>query len=118
MMEKIVHTAKQTVKAMVDMDKRPRRRRGPGSTVVEWTRSFLRSMVGVGGAALWLKTKKLPARSLASVHPGSRSNLIGSFAWMRPPLDAESRDPSVGLQLTKQEACQFDAFRNYRIDNQ
>jgi hypothetical protein len=38
-------------------------------------------MVGVGGAALWLKTKKLPARNCAPRPCGSRKNLIGSFAW-------------------------------------
>jgi hypothetical protein len=38
-------------------------------------------MVGVGGAALWLKTKKLPARHCAPRPCGSRKNLIGSFAW-------------------------------------
>ena len=67
MIEKIVHTAKQTVKAMVDM---------VSARVAGWSvrmgSLILCSMGGVGGAALWLKTKKLPARPLASVHPGSR----------------------------------------------
>ena len=68
MIEKIVHTAKQTVKAMVDMVS-ARCRWLVGE---ELGSLILCSMGGVGGAALWLKTKKLPARPLASVHPGSR----------------------------------------------
>ena len=87
MIEKIVHTAKQTVKAIVDMESArvagPGRGRGMGSLI-------RCSMGGVGGAALWLKTKKLPARPLASVHPGCAEDLIGSFAWWRPSLDANA----------------------------
>lgn len=49
---------------------------------------ILRSIAAWEVAALWLKTKKLPTKPGASVHPGSRVGLIGSFALMRPSLDA------------------------------
>ena len=69
MMEKIVQTAKQTVKASVDMDNARVAARSwlDGS----WAGSVIScSIDGVGGAALWLKTKKPPARSVASGYPG------------------------------------------------
>jgi hypothetical protein len=62
MIEKIVHTAKQTVKAIVDIASAL-----PGA--LSWLGAagevevIVGSLSGVGGAALgWIKNKKLPAR--------------------------------------------------------
>ena len=82
MMEKIVHTAKQTVKAMVDMRRaRPEALswRGLAGKVAVIVGSGL---CGVGDAALhWIaKTKKPPARSSRPLIR-DRVYLIGSFAW-------------------------------------
>jgi hypothetical protein len=55
-------------------------------------------MVGMGRAALWLKTKKLPARPCASVQAGSRKNLIGSFACCARHWTRNSW-PASGLEM-------------------
>ena len=79
MIEKIVHTAKQTVKAMVDMA------RARGSLVLaraeDGHRVIRCSMGGVGGAALCAENKKAAGQASRARTCGIADNLIGSFAW-------------------------------------
>jgi hypothetical protein len=79
MMEKIVHTAKQTVKAIVDIDRaRPAARSWVEGIVAGLI--MYRSIGGVRGAALWLKTKsRRPGLPRPDIR--LRRNLIGGFAW-------------------------------------
>lgn len=71
MIEKIVHTAKQTVKAMVDIDNA---RVAELSVIWAGMAVFVisGSIIGSNADARWLKTKKPPARSTAPGYPGWR----------------------------------------------
>ena len=57
-----------------------------------------------------VQNKKLPARPCASASGIAKRNLIGSFACA-PAVGREFRDPSVGRNLMKHEACQIRPHR-------
>jgi hypothetical protein len=57
-------------------------------------------------AALWLKTKKPPARNRVR-HCADREEPERQLCLDAPVIGRELRDPSAGPILMKHEACQF-----------
>jgi hypothetical protein len=113
MIEKIVQTAKQTVKAMVDIESA---RVGEVPGLSTWGICvILSSFAAREVAGLKIAKKKLPARGRVR-HPGSRF-LIGSFASGGARHWTPYCSWPEGSQITKQAPCQFSLTSDFRIES-